>query len=118
MELTCRDAYAIYLQHAGGLDTERFVASLRRILRMFRPHCEDAPYITHGQYTMLWSIMDRLRGMRLQTHDRMRILEEIVAIPIGNYAIDEQRHPMSDLVRMALGDDDGHDAHDALNGYT
>ena len=100
MEVTCRDAFAIYLQTQGGCDERRFVSSICNIIANCRP-LRERTYISYGQYRFLYSIITGLfRDRKCSMSSGMKIIHEISRLRIGNYE-DEER-PIEDIVDAVL----------------
>ena len=103
MELSCKDAYAIYLNHYSDKN-DKFVDYLCRIIKNFKPHNPNASYISFFQYEQLWcTVVLSTRKKKLNELQKLKILLELSAVPIGTY-INETHYSISSLIGAVLHD--------------
>ncbi len=102
MEMTCREAYSVYLQTQGGCEERRFVQSICNIINNVTPYTENC-YISYNQYRFLYKVMMELMSsseIRIGMASKLKIVHALSTLRLGTYS-DEER-PIEDLLDAVL----------------
>ena len=91
MNRTCRDAYAIYLQHASMCSAPHKVAAICALLDKLEKRCVDeGRYVSLVQLEMLHDLFKEfIKDERLSEVHQLRLMCHMVALPIGTYGVED-----------------------------